>query len=253
MKKVDDEARRALMKHTDPPEDMKDEIWNRLDEELFQKDAKPKKAQRMKRRILPLLLAAAAALLLVFGFRTDTGLALIDRIKEIFEPEKSVIQSIEGTEEKNDVQLNEGKNSEYVIYIDEERYKMIKGEGDEADVITTKEPLPEQYPEVSMTIEQVPDTAPDGLVDSVEEELKTEFPDLREVEQVEEPVTGYQLHGIANGGQEWDDPVVHAYVISNGNGGSYVITERYFLEAAEGHGARFSAMLQEFHIVEPEE
>lgn len=253
MKHVDDKAKRALMKHTDHPEDMKDEIWNRLNEEFFEEEIKPKKVHKMKRRILPVLIAAAAGLILVFGFGTDTGMALIDRIKEMFEPEKRVIQSIEGSEEKNEVQLNEGKNSEYVIYIDEERYKMIKGKDNEPDVITTKEPLPEQYPEVSMTIEQVPDTAPEVLVNSVEEELKAEFPDLREVEQVEEPVTGYQLHGIANGGLEWDDLVVHAYVISNGNDGSYVITERYFLEAAEGHGARFFAMLQEFHIVEPKE
>lgn len=253
MKKVDDEAKKALMKHTDHSEDMKDEVWNRLNEELFDEEIKPKKVHKMKTRILPVLIAAAAGLLLVLGFGTDTGLALIDRIKEMFEPEKQVIQSIEGTDEKNDVQLNEGKNSDYVIYIDEERYKMVKGEGDEPDVITTKEPLPEKYPEVSMTIEQVPDTAPEVLVDRVEEELKAEFPDLREVKEVEDPVKGYQLHGIANGGLEWDDPVVHAYVISNGHEGSYVITERYFLEAAEGHGARFYAMLQEFHIVEPEE
>ena len=65
-----------------------------------------------------------------------------------------------------------------------------------------------------------------------------------------EPVEGYQLHGIQNGGQKWDDEVVHAYVISNGKEGSFVITERYFLEAAEGHGARFYAMLQEFQILE---
>ncbi|MFD1864476.1 hypothetical protein [Planococcus chinensis] len=253
MKKIDDKAKHALMKHTTPPEKMKDEIWNRLDNELFNEEIKPEKVHTMKLRILPALFAAAAVLLLVFSFGTDTGLALIDRIKELFEPEKQAVQSIEGTDEKNEVQLNEGKNAEYVIYIDEERYKMIKGAGDEPDVITTKEPLPEKFPEVSMTIEQVPDTAPDVLVGRIEEELKAEFPDLREVEQVEEPVAGYQLHGIANGGQAWDDPVVHAYVIRNGNGGSYVITERYFLEAAEGHGARFYAMLQEFHIVGAQE
>jgi hypothetical protein len=253
VKKVDDGAKKALMKHTTPPENMKDEIWEQLDKELFEEEINPKKVHKMKTRILPTLIAAAAILLLVFSFKTDTGLALVDRIKELFESEKGVVQSIEGTDEKNEVQLNEGKNAEYVIYIDEERYKMTRGEGEQPDVITTKEALPENFPEVSMTIDQVPEEAPDVLVDEIEEQLKTEFPDLREVQQVEEPVKGYQLHGIADGGQEWDDPVVHAYVISNGHGGSYVITERYFLEASEGHGARFYAMLQEFYIVGTEE
>lgn len=251
MKKTEGQLKKALMDHTDDSLKMKEEIWNRLDEELFNEEpSQPRKVKKMKRRALPLLIAAAAVILLVFSFQTDTGMALIDRVKELFAPEKEVIQSIEGQEEETNVQLNEGKDADYVIYIDEERYKMIHGEGDEADVITTKEPLPERYPEVTMTIEQVPDTAPDTLVDEIEKQLKAEFPDLRAVEQVTEPVEGYQLHGIANGGMQWDDPVVHAYVISNGQTGSFVITERYFLEAAEGHGARFYAMLQEFHIVE---
>lgn len=251
MKKTDDQLKKALMDHTDDSLKMKEEIWDRLDEELFSEEKpQPRKVNKMKKRVLPILLAAAAAILLVFSFQTEPGMALIDRVKEMFAPEKEVTQSIEGQDEETNVQLNEGKDADYVIYIDEERYKMIRGEGDEADVITTKEPLPERYPEVTMTIEQVPDIAPDTLVGQIEEQLTAEFPDLREVEQVTEPVEGYQLHGIANGGMEWDDPVVHAYVISNGQTGSFVITERYFLEAAEGHGARFYAMLQEFHIVE---
>lgn len=253
MKNIDDRAKKALMDQTSDADKMQQEIWNRLDKELFtEPKTDTRKVKTMKKRALPLLIAAAAGLLIAFSFQTETGMALIDRIKEMFVPEKEVIQSIEGMDEETNVQLNEGKNAEYVIYIDEERYKMVKGEGDEPDVITTKEELPEKYPEVSMTIEQVPDMGPDTLVGQYEEELKTEFPDLREVEEVTEPVEGYQLHGIKNGGMEWNDEVVHAYVTSNGQEGSFIITERYFLEAAEGHGARFYAMLQEFHIVEPE-
>ncbi|MGK7378860.1 hypothetical protein ACSFXN_13585 [Planococcus sp. 1R117A] len=231
----------------------------------------------MKKPMVLLLFAAAAILLILFNFQNDIGTFWDNLLKEseqseeaipavdqkvqaeeeaslekMFEAEKEVVIHIEGMEEKVKMQLNKGKNEDYVIYIDEERYKMIKGEADEPDVIITKEPLPDQYPEVLMTIEQVPEIEPDTLVDQIEAGLKEEFPDLREVEQVTEPVEGYQLHGIANGGQKWDDPVVHVYVISNGQSGSFVITERYFLEAAEGHGARFYATLQEFHIIKPE-
>lgn len=62
-----------------------------------------------------------------------------------------------------------------------------------------------------------------------------------------EPIEGYWLHGTT--GSEWNSKVVTAYVISNGNEGSFVITENYFLEAAEGHGARFHHMLESFEIV----
>ena len=67
-------------------------------------------------------------------------------------------------------------------------------------------------------------------------------------EAVTEPLEGYNLHGIS--GSEWDSPVTNVYVVDNQNDGSFVITEKYFLEAAEGHGARFYAMLQEFEIME---
>lgn len=250
MKNIDDRAKKALMDKTSEAGQLEQEIWNHLEDELFaEPQTAARKVKSMKKKMLPLLIAAAG-ILIAFSFQTETGMALIDRLKEMFVPEKEVVQSIEGMDEETNVQLHEGKDAEYVIYIDEERYKMIKGEGHRPDVITTKEELPENFPEVSMTIEQIPDAAPDILVSQYEEELKLEFPDLRPVEQVTEPVEGYQLHGIQNGGQQWNDEVVHAYVISNGKEGSFVITERYFLEAAEGHGARFYAMLQEFHIVE---
>lgn len=251
MKNIDDRAKKALMDKTSEAGQLEQEIWSRLEDELFtEPQTAARKVKSMKKKVLPLIIAAAAGILIAFSFQTETGMALIDRIKETFVPEKEVVQSIEGMDEETNVQLNEGKGAEYVIYIDEERYKMIKGEGERPDVIATKEELPENFPEVSMTIEQIPDIVPDTLVSQYEEELKLEFPDLRPVEQVTEPVEGYQLHGIQNGGQKWDDEVVHAYVISNGKEGSFVITERYFLEAAEGHGARFYAMLQEFQILE---
>ena len=159
---------------------------------------------------------------------------------------KKIIQIIEGQDEPTEVHLNEGGNSEYIIYVDESRYKMIKGE--ESDIITTIEPLPEQYPEVSMEIKQYPYDKPETLVKEFEEKLKIDFPDLRDVETVTAPVEGFWLHGLTE--STWDGKVIDVYVISNGKDGSFVITKKYFLEAAEGHGARFYHMLQSFEIVE---
>lgn len=228
---------------------LKDQIWEELEQELFsEKPLKRREIKKLKKRkfALPLIITVAAGLLIALSLQTDTGTALMKEIKEMFVPEKEVIQSIEGQDEETKVQLNEGTDSEYVIYVDEERYKMIKGE--ESDLITTKDPLPENYPDVSMEIKQIPDIKPDVLVEQYEAELKKDFPELRAIEEVTEPVTGYLLHGI-NGNQS-DSVVVHAYVISNGKEGSFIITQYYFLEAAEGHGGRFHRMLETFEIVE---
>ena len=244
MSKFDEQIKRELEKHTDRDvHELKDDIWNEINKELF--EGRRKEMKRKKRWIPPVLIAAAA-LVLAFTLQTEPGLALMKGIKDMFAPEKEIIQSIEGQDEPTEVHLNEGKDSEYVIYVDESRYKMIKGE--ESDVITTIEPLPEKYPEVSMEIKQYPSDKPETLVTEIEEKLKVEFPDLRDIDTVSEPVEGFWLHGLTE--SKWDGKVIDVYVISNGKDGSFVITEKYFLEAAEGHGARFYHMLQSFEIIE---
>ena len=198
-----------------------------------------------KKQMISIIIATAAALLIVFSLESDKGTAFMKGIKDLFVSEKEVSQNIEGKDEKTEVILNEGKDSEYIIYIDETRYKMTKS-GD-TDIITTIEPLPEKYPEVSMEIKQVANEKPDDLVKKLETELKNDFPELREIENVTDPVEGFLLHGAA--GNQADSKIVHAYVISNEKEGSFIITGNYFLEAAEGHGARFHRMLESFEIV----
>ncbi|KAA0955905.1 hypothetical protein FQ087_15110 [Sporosarcina sp. ANT_H38] len=250
MSNFDKLAKEILDKRTEQETiGLKDEIWNGVEKELFSEESVNKgdvKNMKKKNRVVPIIITTAAALLIAFSLQTDTGMAFMKGIKDLFVPTKEVIQSIEGTDEATSVNLNEGANSEYIIYVDETRYKMINGE--KADVITTIEPLPEKYPKVTMEVRQVADQIPEDLVKKIEAELKRDFPELEAVKTVTEPVEGYLLHGL--NGSDWDAKVVHAYVISNGKDGSYIITENYFLEAAEGHGARFHHMLESFEIVE---
>ncbi|PZX02918.1 hypothetical protein C7437_10813 [Psychrobacillus insolitus] len=200
---------------------------------------------KKQRKIIPIMIVAAAAIMLLFTTQTDTGTAFIKQLKDMFVPKKEITQSIEGTEEETEVVLQEGKDAEYVIYMDEERYKLVKGES--SDIITTKEPLEDRYPEVSMEIKQFKDVSPEDMVVTLETEIASTYTTVTETENVTEPVEGYKIHGIS--GSEWDSPVTNVYVIDNRHGGSFVITEKYFLEAAEGHGARFYAILQEFKII----
>ncbi|TQR17799.1 hypothetical protein [Psychrobacillus soli] len=248
MDHMDERIKKEIMEHTDDSIDqLKDDIWNQLDQELFQEKSRREKQMKKKSKAIPIIIAAAAGVMILFSTQTDTGMAFIKQIKDIFVPEKEMIQSIEGTEEPTDVVLQEGKDAEYIIYMDEERYKLIKGEN--ADIITTKEPLEERYPEVSMKIEQFKELTPEEIIATKETELASEYSKVTTTEVVTDPVEGYKLHAI-DGGTQWDSPVTNVYVVDNKNGGSFVITEKYFLEAAEGHGARFYAMLQEFEIVE---
>lgn len=201
----------------------------------------------MKKVVVPLLAILVVSILVLFLIpETLVRNAVIEKTSDLFAPKKDVIQNIEGQDESLTVDLNKGNNSNYIIYIDEERYTMSKN--NVSDVITPLYPVPENYPDVSMEIKQLPDDKPKDYILQLEKELKKDFPELREIETVSEPVSGYLLHGAA--GNEASSRIVHAYVISNAKEGSYVITENYFLEAAEGHGARFSAMLESFEIVE---
>lgn len=247
MDQLDDRVKKEISDHTqDTASTLKDDIWNHIDQELFRKKGRREKKVKKKSKAIPIIIAAAAGVMILFSTQTETGSAFIKQFKDIFVPEKEIIQSIEGNEEETNVNLQEGKDSDYIIYIDEERYKLVKGE--ESDIITTKEPLEERYPEVSMEIKQFTDIAPQEMVSTLETELASEYKKMTETESVTEPLEGFKLHGIS--GSEWDSPVTNVYVVDNLNGGSFVITEKYFLEAAEGHGARFYAMLQEFEIIE---
>jgi len=52
-------------------------------------------------------------------------------------------------------------------------------------------------------------------------------------------------------GVGWDAPCENHYFYSDYCGGVYRITCRYFMEAAEGHGSRFTAMANTFSVLAP--
>jgi hypothetical protein len=223
----------------------KDEIWNAIENEIFS-EKRSRINKKPRKRKWGIFVAAAAVMLLAFGTQTETGSALVDKVKSMFEPEKDVKQSIEGTEEETNLQLNEGKESEYIIYVDEERYVMKKTEA--GDIITTKEPLGDQYPEVSMTITQVKEQDPATVYTDLKNKILSDYPLTILEEDVTEPAAGKMLFAKKDG-TEWDNELIKVYVIDNKAGGSYIIQQKYFAEAEEGHGARFDHMLKEFQII----
>lgn len=247
MSDLDDRIKKALNNDIKVTEEDKQEIWSKIEKDLFMniKKGDLNMKNTNKKPVTRFVAAAAAAAIIFVGSQTDMGHALIDQIKELFVPEKEITQDIEGNKEKTNVNLNQSRESDYVIYIDEDRYTFI--DGDKSDKIVTKTPLEEKYPEVSMEIEQVVDKVPEDVIKDIEENVRDTYETFFAPEEINEPIKGWTMRGLM--GSQWDSEVVKYYVLSNGKGGSFVITQRYFLEAAEGHGARFEQMLEEFHIV----
>jgi hypothetical protein len=120
---------------------------------------------------------------------------------------------------------------------------------DEADRIYPKNRawnLPEVFMEISQTAGSDPKTA----AAEIEGRMVKDFKHYKNLGEVDEPVKGILLTGQT--GDRWDDTVVHYYILDNTKGGVFIIRQQYFVEASEGHGARFFNMLKEFKIVEPE-
>ena len=243
----DKKIEQALNQGTRVDPETRENVWNNIESRLYTGDGKESTSHmKRKRNFIRLAASVAAIVILVAGLNTQPGLALVNRIRELFDPEKNITQDIEGTPEERNVKLNEGKDAKYVIYVDEERYGFVRGE--DADRIVPNPPLEERYPEVSMEIRQVNDKKPEALIEEIQAKLQHEFDDVTAPEKVDQPVSGWTFRGLEGG--KWDSRLVRVYVIDNRKEGSFVITQRYFLEAEEGHGARFDHMLGEFYIVE---
>lgn len=248
MNNLDNKIKKALESNTNITKEDKQDIWNNIEKELFieKKRGELKKMKSTKKRYMPLVAAVAAVVIVFVGTQTETGHAIITQIKEMFVSQKEITQDIEGNKEKTDVNLQQPSSSEYVIYVDEERYKFVEGQG--SDKIVMKNVPDGDFPEVSMEIKQVLDKAPEDIVKELERQIKAEYETFYEAKKINKPINGWTVRGLD--GNEWNSPIINVYVVSNGNQGSFIITQRYFLEAEEGHGVRFDEMVKEFHIVD---
>lgn len=247
-RKFDEKIKESLIQKTNKSVGQKEQVWNRIEAQI--QDTNKRRGSRMavrrKNRMLGLIgsTSVAAALLVTFFTATAPGQAAIAKIMDFFAPEKIIREEIEGTPEENKgILQNTGKG--YIIYFDEERYTMDKQE--DKDRISPKIKA-ENAPEVYMEISQIKDKTPDELAREIEDQLKGEFTKVDNMGEVSEPLEAIYLHAI-DGGSKWNDKVVNYYLVDNTEGGTFVIKQQYFLEASEGHGARFYHMLKEFVIV----
>jgi hypothetical protein len=255
--KVEQLIQQSLKNNTTTNMDEKEHIWNNIQSRLDEIESKRTKKNttfkhttKKRRKWLPIT-AAIACLLVTVLFTTTTkqGQAFISTVRQWFEPNKSIQQELEGQKENTDVHL-QGKDqsapqeASFILYVDESRYHVKKEKGQFLITID----LPEKYPEVYMDITQKVGVKPEDAIKEIQQEATGKYSHVGEVEQVNTPVVGYRLR-TDQGNKNWNDEIVVYYVISNKQNGSFIIKQKYFLEASEGHGVRLDNMLKEFKII----
>ena len=220
-------------------DETKEMVWNRIERDINRSDLVKKSRNT---RIFNSIVASAAAALIVFGtFETKPGQAMIKNIKDMFDQEKKVEISVEGEKEKTKTKLLDGTQkengkSDYVLYYDKERYTMKKE--DDKDILTPKIKA-ENAPEVSLTISQKTGMTEEKVVNEIQDELKKKYQNVT-AENVNDPFKATMIRVVS--GNEWNSVVKNVYILDNHKGGVFVIEEHLFLEASEGHGARFYQM-----------
>ena len=230
-------------------------------------------------------------LILTLFLNTAPGVAAVEYVKEkvtslietLFPPKKMAI-NVEGIEYEGDYAADgvepevtaEAPQPGFAIYYDVDCYTMVK-EGD----ITYIRPYLK-----SMTREEVLEIYGDSLFSLSEEEQERQIASLMnpqadpslpncEIEiihldipyeqtasqeraelegqwEITEAVAGNRITFSMCNGQEWDSPIEVRDYISDEQGGCFRITSRYYLEAAEGHGVRFAAIVNTFAVIPPQ-
>ena len=230
-------------------------------------------------------------LILTLFLNTAPGVAAVEYVKEkvtslietLFPPKKMTI-NVEGMEYEGDYVADgvepevtaEAPQPGFAIYYDVDSYTMVK-EGD----ITYIRPYLK-----SMTREEVLEIYGDSLFSLSEEEQERQIASLMnpqagpslpncEIEiihldipyaqtasqeraelegqwEITEAVAGNRITFSMCNGQEWDSPIEVRDYFSDEQGGCFRITSRYYLEAAEGHGVRFAAIVNTFSVIPPQ-
>ncbi len=205
----------------------------------------------------------AAAIAVVFAlvfFQTPPGVAAFSAIKEnvieiverLFPPknitvyvegESEIVSHIPAVQEASTAENGSYSVPGFIIYYDPEIYTEIK----EHDVTYIRYISDDNLPDREIEIRHISDMKPQELAVSVMNEMSGKTASVSEI---------YDLYGTEAlcfdfyEGDEWDSVCGNISFFSDEKDGTFQITARYFGEAQEGHGVRFSQMLQTFEVIE---
>ncbi len=219
---------------------------------------KEPKAHHMRLKRVLLTFAAIVALMVLLcgtamAVSADFRNYVFGVIESILPPRTETV-FIEGIEEKAQHSpfgvMPEGSKAGFAIYNDYAHYTMTEENG-----VYYIRPIPMEgvdyakIPDCEMVIEHS-DSRPDRLSGEIHDQMAASWKTVQDVSLWENHDC---LVFTAYGGSSWNSPVEVHYFFHDGSTGSYHITAKYFLEAAEGHGTRFSAMAASFTLVTPQD
>lgn len=138
---------------------------------------------------------------------------------------------------------------DFLIYVNEEQFAIQEDGG--LYRIRSTDPLPDTFPECGMDITHFSGMSPSQARLEAEAALRE-----RELEISSEELSAAlpgSLYLRASAGLEWDAEQAEIWLVDDGQGGTFVLSARYFLEAEEGIGARFRDMVSSFRPVDLKE
>lgn len=144
---------------------------------------------------------------------------------------------------------------DFLIYVNEEQFAIQEENGIYS--IRSTHPLPENFPECGMEIAHLSDMSPSQAKLAAEAALKEDYPEMSSEEKAAAlPGSLYlrageclEQYAEAEEPEFWKAKQAELWFVDDGQGGTFVLTARYFLEAEEGMGARFRDMVSSFRVV----
>lgn len=135
---------------------------------------------------------------------------------------------------------------DFLIYVNEEQFVIREEDG--LYQIRSIDPLPDTFPECGMDITHLSGTTPSQAQQAAEAALRERGMEIS-AEELSAALPG-SLYLRASAGLEWDAEEAELWFADDGQGGTFVLIARYFLEAEEGLGARFRDMVSSFRAVD---
>ena len=134
----------------------------------------------------------------------------------------------------------------FVLYVNQESYRCREEDG-----VYLVEPLlalPSGLPPCRLEIVRRAYVSPQYAAEQAAAELRETYAEVSDIMD-DSSIGGMTVSG--GNGTAWDAAQADVYVVSDQQGGAYILTARYFTEATEGHGVRFRDMVGTFEAVTP--
>ena len=141
------------------------------------------------------------------------------------------------------------KKVDFLIYVNEEQFSICEENG--LYSIRSKKPLPDDFPECGLDILYLSGTSCDDAKVAAEKALTERYADITSEELAAALPGSFYLR--AGAGTDWDSEQTELWFMGDGQGGTFVLTARYFLEAEEGLGMRFRDMVSSFQVISSNE